>query len=234
MPNSNFMFIKIVIRLLYVHTLKYIYNIHVVFRLYNFILFFSILLAIDNIILFAETIINCWKNLKTGYSMNKNIDILSEEIDELLLCKLELIEKKIYENIQMEILLKDGYIELAKAKYIRGKENIGILQVPSNTDMMSLFDLETKLMNENNKTVPCFDVSLKKLNNEVDGSTTDPIKWFGILVPQNLKNSQKRFQESVYLGIKIANIQVQLVSIFAKLKTLYVQKNNLLRQNITS
>ncbi|XP_014475258.1 PREDICTED: coiled-coil domain-containing protein 115-like [Dinoponera quadriceps] len=159
--------------------------------------------------------------------MNKSIDALSEEIDELLLHKLELIEEKIRGNIQMEILLKDGYIELAKAKYIRGKQNIGILQVPSNTDtMISLFDLETKVTNENDNTVQYFDISLKKSNNESD-SPGDPIKWFGVLVPQNLKNSQKRFQESVYLATKIANIQVQLASVFSKLKTLYTQKHNL-------
>lgn len=171
----------------------------------------------------------------TEYSMNKNIDTLSEEIDELLLRKLELIEEKIRGNIQMEMLLKDGYIELAKAKYICGKENIGILQVPSNTDtMISLFDLETKVMSENDDTRSCFDISLKKFNSEMN-KPADPIKWFGILVPQNLKNSQKRFQESVYLAIKIANIQVQLASVFSKLKTLYIQKNNLLCQNdITS
>ncbi|XP_011136736.1 coiled-coil domain-containing protein 115-like [Harpegnathos saltator] len=164
--------------------------------------------------------------------MNKSIDALSEEIDELLLRKLELTEEKIHGNIQMEILLKDGYIELAKAKYIRGKENIGILQVPSNTDtMLSLFDLKTNgATDEDDNIVPCFDISLKKSNDKVDGPG-DPIKWFGVLVPQNLKNSQKRFQESVYLAIKIANIQMQLISVFYKLKTLYIQKNNLHCQN---
>lgn len=164
----------------------------------------------------------------TRYNMNKSIDALSREIDELLLYKLELIEEKIRGNIQMEILLKDGYIELAKAKYIRGKENIGILQVPSNTDVMvSLFNLETTEISENDNTVPStFDISLKTSNNEVD-CPSDPIRWFGVLVPQNLKTSQKRFQESVYLAIKIANIQVQLVSVFSKLKTLYIQKSNL-------
>lgn len=171
------------------------------------------------------------EELTEEYNMNKSIDALSEEIDELLLRKLELMEEKIRGNIQMEILLKDGYIELAKAKYIRGKENIGTLQIPSNTDtMMSLFDLETKEINENGNIMPCFDISLKKSSNEMDGPS-DPIKWFGVLVPQNLKNSQKRFQESVYLATKIANIQVQLVSVFSKLKTLYIQKNNLHYQN---
>lgn len=161
------------------------------------------------------------------YSMSKNIDVLSEEIDELMLRKLELIEEKIHGNIQMETLLKDGHIELAKAKYIRGKENISMLQVPNNEDTVtSLFDLETKTINEDNDmTEPCFDISFKKLSDNTDGPK-DPIKWFGVLVPQNLKNSQKRFQESIYLAAKIANTQTELISVLSKLKTLCIEKDS--------
>lgn len=161
------------------------------------------------------------------YSMSKNIDVLSEEIDELMLRKLELIEEKIHGNIQMETLLKDGHIELAKAKYIRGKENISMLQVPNNEDTVtSLFDLETKTINEDNDmTEPCFDISFKKLSDNADGPK-DPIKWFGVLVPQNLKNSQKRFQESIYLAAKIANTQTELISVLSKLKTLCIEKDS--------
>ncbi|XP_029162790.1 coiled-coil domain-containing protein 115 [Nylanderia fulva] len=164
--------------------------------------------------------------------MGKSMDTLSEEIDDLLLHKLELMEEKIRETVQMETLLKDGHIELAKAKYIRGKENISILQVPNNEDTVtSLFDLETSVTNDNdNDAAPSFDISLKKSNNEADGPR-DPVKWFGVLVPQNLRNSQKRFQASVYLSAKIANVQAELNSVLSKLKTLQIQKDNLCSPN---
>ncbi|XP_070154530.1 coiled-coil domain-containing protein 115 [Polyergus mexicanus] len=163
-------------------------------------------------------------------SVSKNMDVLSEEIDELLVRKLELIEEKIRENVQMETLLKDGHIELAKAKYIRGKENISILQVPNNEDTVtSLFNLETNVTNDNDAVV-CFDISLKKSSNETD-EPKDPVKWFGVLVPQNLKNSQKRFQESIYLAAKIANVQAELTSVLSKLKILHIQKDSLCSPN---
>jgi len=163
--------------------------------------------------------------------MDKNVDVISEEIDELMLRKLELMEEKVRGNIQIEALLKDGHIELAKAKYIRGMENISILQVPNNEDTVtSLFDLETKITTEDNDTVPCFDISFKKLSDDADGPR-DPIKWFGVLVPQNLRNSQKRFQESIYLAVKIANIQAELISVLSKLKTLCIQKDSLCSPN---
>lgn len=162
------------------------------------------------------------------------MDALSEEIDELLLRKLELMEEKVRENVQMETLLRDGHIELAKAKYIRGKESISILQVPNNEDTVtSLFDLATNATNDNdndNDPVACFDISLKKSSSETDGPR-DPVKWFGVLVPQNLKNSQKRFQESIYLAAKLANVQAELISVLDKLKALHVRKDNLCSPN---
>ncbi|XP_011874115.1 PREDICTED: coiled-coil domain-containing protein 115 [Vollenhovia emeryi] len=163
--------------------------------------------------------------------MSKNVDALSEEIDELVLRKLELMEEKIRGNVQMETLLKDGHIELAKAKYIRGKENISMLQVPNNEDTVtSLFDLETKTTDEDNDSVLCFDISFKKSSDDADGPG-DPLKWFGVLVPQNLRNSQKRFQESVYFAAKIANVQAELISVLSKLKTLCIQKDSLRSPN---
>ncbi|KAL0128323.1 hypothetical protein PUN28_003539 [Cardiocondyla obscurior] len=163
--------------------------------------------------------------------MNKNVDALSEKIDDLMLRKLELIEEKVSGNIQMEKLMKDGHIELAKAKYIRGKESISMLQVPNNEDTVkSLFNLETKTIDENDDDASCFDISLKQLSKNEDGPE-DPIKWFGVLVPQNLKNSQKRFQESIYLAAKIANVQAELISVLSKLQTLCIEKDSLCSPN---
>lgn len=162
--------------------------------------------------------------------MDKNVDVVSEEIDELLLHKLELMEEKVRANVQMETLLKDGHIELAKAKYIRGKENISVLQVPNNEDtVISLFDLETKINEDDDYLAAPFDISLKKPNDEAESK--DPIKWFGVLVPQSLRNSQKRFQESIYLAARIANVQAELTSVLFKLKTLHLQKDSLCSRN---
>lgn len=163
----------------------------------------------------------------THNNMSENVDALSEEIDELLVRKLELMEEKVCKNVEIETLLKDGYIELAKAKYIRGKESIGILQVPNDEDAMkSLFDLETTVKSDDGDAAPRFDISLRKSSDEEDGPR-DPLKWFGVLVPQNLRNSQKRFRESVYLAATIANIQAELDSVLSRLETLHIQKDSL-------
>ena len=156
--------------------------------------------------------------------MHESIDDICKAIDENLLRNLELMQEKIDVNVQMEKILRDGYIELAKAKYIRGKESISVLQIPVEDEIVTLFELETKLTEETGKIVPNFDISLKKSDNSGD-EIQDPIKWFGVLVPQSLRIAQKRFQESLYLIVRAANIQAEITSVVDKLQSLYFLKH---------
>ncbi|CAK9795104.1 Coiled-coil domain-containing protein 115 [Anthophora quadrimaculata] len=157
--------------------------------------------------------------------MHESIDDVCNAIDDNLLHSLELMQEKVNVNVQMEKILRDGYIELAKAKYIRGKESISVLQVPMDDErVVSLFELETKLTEETGKIIPNFDISFKNLDKSED-EIQDPIKWFGVLVPQNLRIAQKRFQESVYLAVRAANIQAELTSVLDKLQSLYFLKH---------
>lgn len=165
--------------------------------------------------------------------MHESIDDICKAIDENLLRNLELIEEKININVQMEKILRDGYIELAKAKYIRGKESISVLQIPVDDDrVVTLFELETKLTEETGKIVPNFDISLKKLD-KIGNEIQDPIKWFGVLVPQSLRIAQKRFQESLYLIVRAANIQAEITSVVDKLQSLYFLKYTSCSTNVS-
>ncbi|XP_015172767.1 PREDICTED: coiled-coil domain-containing protein 115-like [Polistes dominula] len=162
--------------------------------------------------------------------MEKNIDDICNAIDKLVLRNLELIEEKVSTNVQMELLLRSGHIELAKARYISGKENVSILQIPVNMEnISSLFELESKFTEESDGKTSSFDISLRK-ENEFNEDIQNPIKWFGVLVPRNLRTAQKYFQESVYLAAKVANIHCELDSIANKLKALYLLKNAFSKQ----
>lgn len=113
------------------------------------------------------------------------------------------MEEKIETSVQLEMIMREGYLDLAKARYIRGKESIGVLQIPSeDSETKSLFDLETAIDDEGKAT---FDLATKK-----DGEVQNPLKWFGVLVPQNLKCAQKRFQESLLCSVKLANLQSEI------------------------
>lgn len=41
----------------------------------------------------------------------------------------------------------------------------------------------------------------------------DPLKWFGVLVPQTLRLSQKSFQNAIQLAVEMANLQHRLLTI---------------------
>ncbi|CAD6236364.1 GSCOCG00008142001-RA-CDS [Cotesia congregata] len=150
-----------------------------------------------------------------------------EKLDNLSIRSLELMDERIALTIQLENQMRDGHIELAKARYIRGKESVGLLQVPQDTTINSLFNLETKYTNDDtNKSITTanFDISMK---NKDSIENQDPIRWFGVLVPQSLKTAQKRFQESIYISAKIANIDAELETIRKDFDESKKLKNNL-------
>jgi hypothetical protein len=54
----------------------------------------------------------------------------------------------------------------------------------------------------------------KRSNNENRRSTVhDPLRWFGVLVPRPLKQSQQAFQNGVELACRIASLQSTLLSL---------------------
>ncbi|XP_058805586.1 coiled-coil domain-containing protein 115 isoform X3 [Phymastichus coffea] len=145
---------------------------------------------------------------------DKRLEEICESLDNLTIDSLQLMEEKILLNVQLENLLRQGHIDLAKARYIRGKESIGMLQIPSeDKEAKSIFNLETTFDESQGESIPHFDISLKTKSKEDDKEAQDPIKWFGLLVPQSLKSAQKHFQEAIYLTVKLANLQSQMAEI---------------------
>ena len=58
-------------------------------------------------------------------------------------------------------------------------------------------------------------------------SNNDPIRWFGILVPQSLRMSQRRFKSSLDLVVEIANLQLEIGRLQTRFKKLVTRKNAL-------
>ncbi|XP_074103515.1 coiled-coil domain-containing protein 115 [Cotesia typhae] len=159
--------------------------------------------------------------------MVTTVDDVCEKLDNLSICSLQLMDERIALTIQLENQMRDGHIELAKARYIRGKESVGLLQIPQEDTINSLFNLETKYTNDDtNKSISTvnFDISMKSKDNI---ENQDPIRWFGVLVPQSLKQAQKKFQESIYISAKIANIDAELETIRKDFDESKKLKNNL-------
>merc|ERR1712062_225651 len=52
-------------------------------------------------------------------------------------------------------------------------------------------------------------------------SKQDPIKWFGVLVPNSLRQSQKCFKKAVECSVDCANLQNEMNGIIARRKHLH-------------
>lgn len=61
----------------------------------------------------------------------------------------------------------------------------------------------------------------------------DPIKWFGILVPQPLRQSQQKFSAAAELSVHIANAKLKLAEYVANYKNLHQAKRKLISSQKT-
>ncbi|XP_043540614.1 coiled-coil domain-containing protein 115 [Chiloscyllium plagiosum] len=59
-------------------------------------------------------------------------------------------------------------------------------------------------------------------------SSQDPLRWFGVLVPQSLRDAQAAFREVMELVAEVATLQSRLVSAKAEYQALLRQKHKLI------
>lgn len=73
-----------------------------------------------------------------------------------------------------------------------------------------------------------------KCNKQTEGQRSpvqDPLKWFGILVPQSLRQAQTSFQKVIELAADIATLQNHLEVSQKEYQTLLRQKHHLTKEN---
>ena len=87
-------------------------------------------------------------------------------------------------------------------------------------------DLDSKLgiQNRKNNDEESKDKDVNPAEDKKVGK--DPIKWFGVLVPSMLRQTQKTFVRSLELSIDCVNIQSQIESKIARKNLLLDQLNN--------
>ncbi|XP_032626065.2 vacuolar ATPase assembly protein VMA22 [Chelonoidis abingdonii] len=59
-------------------------------------------------------------------------------------------------------------------------------------------------------------------------SSQDPLTWFGILVPQSLRQAQSSFREGILLAAEIASLQSDIEATLAQYRALLERKRQLL------
>jgi hypothetical protein len=78
-------------------------------------------------------------------------------------------------------------------------------------------------------------VSLEGLNKDrkmsTRGSCSDPLRWFGVLVPQSLRSAKKIFNEAVEMAIQVTNLQMKLEQMRTKYQQLLIEKSQQQKDN---
>lgn len=142
-------------------------------------------------------LINC---VFLDLDLNKVYDIL----DKTILKQLQLMEDKMCCELMIESSINNGSFQLAKSRYIMGQSSVSMTQLP------------TECSAEFQASILCEDVvedgtkQLKLIENN-EGNTVNPIRWFGVLVPQNLHKAQNIFQNSINHVVDCVNVQLQLL-----------------------
>lgn len=148
------------------------------------------------------------------------------KLDDLGLRALQLMQQVVQEKMKLQEHIKTGSINLAKSRYIMGNRQVSISQLPTEDSepFRALRKVERSVSQENgintNVFSPLVNEPLKKqksdkpseMEESESGTRTsyDPLHWFGVLVPQNLRIAQDSFKKAVDLSVQIANLQMQL------------------------
>lgn len=140
---------------------------------------------------------------------NNNIDKICTILDKLTLDALLLIEEEIQTKLNIENAMSLGETNLAKARYIMGQNKVSAIQLPTEnspefTAVVKIHPSESDKLFENKS----YEIQLTQKNDNTN--VQDPIKWFGVLVPQTLTQAQKMFRQALQWTVKAANIQTEL------------------------
>lgn len=69
--------------------------------------------------------------------------------------------------------------------------------------------------------------SEEKLKNNENAKKRDPLKWFGVLLPNSMKQSQKHFSKAIELTVEATNIQNEIRGILGRRQVLMKQLKKL-------
>ncbi|XP_071438675.1 coiled-coil domain-containing protein 115-like [Hetaerina americana] len=195
-----------------------------------------------------------------------------EHMDSLSFNLLQSMDDLVKTKVEMEKTMSEGFILLAKARMLLGKERVSMMQFPTSDEQLmmarycvhressdeDILSLEERVQNSlkfdasdrGDPKKPDCSMHLRHRGSEKkpeiatedeDAETSyeqtklvlskkcdvEPLKWFGVLVPQELKLAQKAFEKSVTLSIDCANIQNRIEKIEAALKVVKSVENSM-------
>ena len=120
---------------------------------------------------------------------------ICENLDELTLRQVDLLNEQLVLMSKLESHMSNGCINLAKSRYIGGESSVSRTQLPGEES-----DVKASTTLVKNPTSNRLEITR-------DPSAGDPIKWFGVLVPGSLRQSQQSFINILDTAVEIINIR---------------------------
>ena len=143
---------------------------------------------------------------------NIKLEELCENLDELTLKQVDYLDETLSLMSKLENHLTSGFIDLAKSRYISGERSISTMQIPG--EESDVEPTTTVVRDPDNKLV----ISRNK-------EASDPLKWFGVLVPGSLRQSQSAFQHVLETAVEILNARSEWLNALEETKKLSAQNN---------
>ncbi|XP_028158613.1 coiled-coil domain-containing protein 115 [Ostrinia nubilalis] len=145
---------------------------------------------------------------------NKDKPVLNDILDKLAIKHLHLIEEKMRCEMNIESSINNGSIHLAKSRYIMGQSSVSTARLPveNSPEFSASAVCETT---PDDDGIMQFKVAESKAEN-----TVNPMRWFGVLVPQNLHKAQGIFQNAINYVVECVNVQLQLLDNMKKMDML--------------
>lgn len=140
------------------------------------------------------------------------MDSVCEQIDKLTLDYLEEFGQLLSCKQLLDDTMKQGYFNLSRARVIMGVNNLSYLQYSEQDPMVAATKVSMS-------TSP-FDIE-KHVDQE---HRDDALRWFGILTPGVLKQSQKAFQQTIDLAIEACKRQDKILQLKTELEQLLKEK----------
>lgn len=153
-----------------------------------------------------------------------DLEKICEILDKLTLDSLTLIEQQVQNKLELEKCMCDGESQLAKSRYIMGRNSVSALQLPTENGLdINASAVIKREEDENLYTDEVLELDLKSKQEE----SSNPIRWFGVLVPKNLYDVQAKFKQALVWVVKAANTQWQLRAVCIKIGQLEELKERL-------
>lgn len=113
------------------------------------------------------------------------------------------MEEKLRCELKIETSINNGSIHLAKSRYIMGQSSVSTARLPVENSPEFSASTVCNSVDEDGVT------QLKVTENNADNKV-NPLRWFGVLVPQNLHKAQGIFQNTINFVVECVNVQLQL------------------------